>query len=176
MWEKKEKVYDYGCMLCYLSIENWDRILSEIDNTDVYFGDSSERYGRETKPHATILYGLHDDEIPDKHIKEAVRKMQPINDIRLSGISAFTDNPDYDVLKFEVQSEYLNKLNTAFRKFPYTSSYDGYNPHLTIAYLKKGVYQKYLDLYNLLLKYDYTSDVVSYSKPNDEKYFFFLDN
>lgn len=175
MWEKKENVYDYGCILCYLPIENWDRILSEIDNEDIYFGDGPERYGRETKPHVTVLYGLHDDEIPDNDLKKAIHKIDPIDDIRVTGISFFANDPKYDVLKFDIQSPYLFKLNQAFRKFPYTSSYDQYNPHLTIAYLKRGTAKKYLNIGRYLLETELTSNVISYSKPDGELSYFFLD-
>lgn len=49
------------------------------------------------------------------------------------------ENDDYDVLVVEVKSDGLNKINkTLSDNLEYTNSYDGYKPHLTIAYLKKA--------------------------------------
>jgi 2'-5' RNA ligase len=55
------------------------------------------------------------------------------------------ENDEYDVLKFNVISNDLAKLNKLMKgNFEYTSNYPNYIPHLTIAYLKKGEGKKYI--------------------------------
>ena len=50
--------YEYGCLMLDLSINNWQKLLDCIDEEDIYNGDDAEKYGLETEPHITILYGL----------------------------------------------------------------------------------------------------------------------
>ena len=48
------------------------------------------------------------------------------------------ENPKYDVLKFDVISPLLNKINKKLTKeLPYTSDFPDYHAHCTIAYIKK---------------------------------------
>ena len=55
----------------------------------------------------------------------------------LGKVSLF-ENTEYDVLKFEVESEDLQELNKICKTLPYTSDYPDYHPHCTISYIKKG--------------------------------------
>ena len=57
--------------------------------------------------------------------------------MRLGKVSKF-EAGKYDVLKIEVSSDVLEKMNTALKKLPYTSKYPKYVPHCTIAYVKSG--------------------------------------
>ena len=52
--------------------------------------------------------------------------------------------PEYDVLKLDVESQGLERLNAELGKLPNTQTHDNYEPHLTIAYLKPGTGWKYL--------------------------------
>lgn len=167
----QEQVYEYGCVMAGLYMPNHLELLQQIDTNDVYlYGD--KRYGLEHDPHITVLYGLHSNEIKDSEITKLIRTFNIIKDIKLTGISCF-ETDEYDVLKFDVESETLVKMNSEFKKFPYTSSYPKYHPHLTIAYLNKGCGAKYHDT----LEYDndvLESHTLIYSKPNSEKLYYFL--
>jgi 2'-5' RNA ligase len=88
-------------------------------------------------------------------------------DIILEGKDCFF-NKDYDVLKINVKSEKLKELNELTKSnLNYTSQYNDYKPHLTLAYLKKG---KGLDYINptFTMTIDSINKIV-YSKPNGEK-------
>lgn len=92
-----------------------------------------ENKGRETKPHVTILYGLHIND--PKEMKEFINE-KPFS-IKLGNISKF-ECLHYDVIKIDVTSQELMKLNKKIASnFDVTSKHE-YSPHLTIAYIKKG--------------------------------------
>jgi hypothetical protein len=117
----------------------WDVIMSKIDPDDVY-NDESGTLGLEDKPHVTILYGFHET-IRPKHIEKTVKPLRPIP-MKVVDLSYF-ESEDYDVLKFDIEGNYLRSLNEAYAKFPHTTDYPEYHPHMTVAYLKKGTANKY---------------------------------
>ena len=90
--------------------------------------------GRENETHVTVLYGLRDEGC-DK-VKEILEKQSPIK-FKLGKISAF-ENGEYDVIKIEVNSPGLHKLHRLLKALPHHDSHPKYQPHVTIAYVKKG--------------------------------------
>src|ERR1035437_2074703 len=67
--------YEYGCVLAYLDFGDdlWESIINRIDDADLYQPEQ-ERYGKETEPHVTILYGLH-KEVTDEDVKDSLSKL-----------------------------------------------------------------------------------------------------
>lgn len=166
--KKDNRKFEYGCVMAKADVPMWDEILSYIDEDDLY-DDGSGSFGLEDEPHVTILFGLK-ELIPDSYIEKAISKIRPFH-ISLTSVSIF-ENPDYDVLKYDVESEYLRRLNTGFNKFPNENSYPEYHPHLTIAYLKKEAYKKYtMPFYFLPVKEIYC-DTIIYSKVTGERKFY----
>jgi 2'-5' RNA ligase len=101
---------------------------------------SVERLGR--RPHVTIVYGL--DKRDSARIQEIAQDYG--RPIRASlGAFNFFDAPDHDVLYIEIISEGLMQLHRDLKALPHTrpSSHPNYTPHLTVAYLKKGVASKF---------------------------------
>ena len=94
-----------------------------------------ETEGREDEIHVTVLYGLRDEE-PD-NVKEILEKEKQIK-FKLGKISLFNTNEEYDVVKIEVESPGLHKLHRLLQALPHMDSHPKYNPHVTIAYVKKG--------------------------------------
>lgn len=89
---------------------------------------------RELDAHVTILYGLEDaDPGP---VQRLVKGFGPIT-LRLTTASLF-ENEDADVLKFDVESEDLKRLNRILKKLPHAETHPVYKPHATSAYLKPG--------------------------------------
>ncbi len=102
--------------------------------------------GREDDPHVTVLYGLHDQQ-PDKVEKLLQRLKRPIK-LHLGDISYFSgadSGRNYDVLKVDVTSPDLVRLNELLRTLPHTSNFPDYKPHATICYLKQGLGPVYED-------------------------------
>lgn len=114
-----------------------------IPDDEVYHkNDESgkEDYGIETEPHVTALYGLtkHDPE----PIKAALEGHGPVS-FTLGKMSVF-DNPDYDVLKVSVSGADIHAVNKKLKALPNENTFPDYQPHLTLAYLKKGEGAKYV--------------------------------
>lgn len=170
--EGAHKANEYGCLMVYLDADKseWDKMQEVIDADDLYDPKDETGYGLESEPHVTILYGLHST-IEDKDIEVEINKIKNPK-IKLGKVSSFT-NKLFDVLKFDIESSDLHKLNKKFCEFPYTSDYPDYHPHCTAAYLKKGLAEKYIKILNKYLTEHSNLEVkpekLVYSKANGEK-------
>lgn len=136
-----------GCLMLNLTTDIWYDILSEIKFEDIY-NNESNNFGLEFDPHCTILYGFDDIKIDVDELQSYVQGWLNENSflVKVSSPSYFK-NENYDVLKFGVISNDLETLNNNLKKlFEYENSFSNYIPHITIAYLKPGTAQKYLDL------------------------------
>lgn len=164
-----DNVYDYACLMVQFKFAGWENLQNKlIDERDLYVDDSQGGFGLEDEPHVTILYGLHEE----VRLEDVKKHLIPLKKIKgkLTNISYFEPN-DYDVLKFDVESPYLNMLNKRITdNFPFTSDFPDYHPHMTIAYLNKGTGKKYTRELNepiIVTPYSY-----KYSYPSGEaKYF-----
>jgi 2'-5' RNA ligase len=103
-----------------------------IQDSEIYEEEPGK--GREDEIHVTVLYGIKGD-CPST-VKSILRDVGPFT-VELETISLFT-NPEFDVVKIEVQSHDLVELNKLIRrKIDYVEKFP-YRPHVTIAYVKKG--------------------------------------
>ena len=163
--DKSGSMYEYGCLMVYVNFPKWSETLQSIDKRLLYEA-SNERYGLETDPHITILYGIHSD-VEDQKVIDLFSNVKKSDfDITVNGIDCFF-NKDYDVLKMDVRSNKLNELNELCKTLPHTSTYPDYKPHITIAYLLKGNGSKYMNP-TFQMKMN-NIDKIVYSKPNGEK-------
>lgn len=94
--------------------------------------------GIEVEPHVTVRYGFTFDEpaIVYEHLQAyEFRGMR----VRLGAMSMFpaTRGRPSEVLKIEVHSNQLLDLNNVLKKLPNKQSHS-YNPHVTVAYIKRG--------------------------------------
>ena len=99
--------------------------------------------GREAESHVTLKYGLHDTD-PAGTI-EALKGESPVQ-VRFGAISIFQGKTadDPDVLKVDVTSPDLHRLNGKVSALPHTDTFPKYSPHLTLAYVKRGMGDKYV--------------------------------
>ncbi len=95
--------------------------------------------GREDKFHVTALYGLHTDD--PKEIAKALENEGPVM-VTLGKTSLF-QNDDADVLKAEVKSPDLHRINGKLAKLPHTNTHGAYVPHATLSYVKPGLGKKW---------------------------------
>lgn len=149
--------------MVYLDVDKdkWNSMLDLIDKDDLYEPKDDPSYGKETEPHVTALFGLH-EEVTDKEIEEVINKIKEPK-IKFGGISAFK-NDKFEVLKFDVESKDMHKINKDLREFPHTNTYPDYHPHCTIAYLKPKMADKYIKKLNDSIEMEMTPSHIVYSK------------
>jgi len=160
---------EYGCVMVFLDADQkrWNEMQDMIDEDDLYDPKDDTGFGRETEPHVTILFGLHNN-ISDKDVEEEIDNIKTPK-ISFKGISSFT-NPKFDVLKFDVESEDLHTANKSFTdNFPYTNDYPKYHPHCTIAYLKPKMADKYIKKLKEMVDIEIEPSKFVYSKADGTK-------
>ena len=114
----------------------------KIPSRELYTEEDNEDYGLEKQSHVTLVPCLDNDIDIDK-LKSYLKPIDEY-DIVLTDISKF-ECEKFDVLKCAVKSKALKDTNKEIvDKFETHSEYKDYNPHMTIAYMKKGMADKYL--------------------------------
>lgn len=116
---------------------------ASIPEADLYTDPKDASYGRETEPHITALYGIENDDV--EPVRQALAGIGPVT-AKLGKVSAFenADRP-YDVLKIDIDSADLHRVNAALKAgTKFSSDFPDYKPHLTLAYVKKGMAKKYV--------------------------------
>lgn len=117
------------------------QIHNQLQDLDLYKGDNGCDTGIETQTHVTLVPCL-DNNVCVDDIKQHLEPLHKYT-IFLNNISSF-NKEEYDVLKCDAQCDFLHMTNKKIREFfPSYSEYQDYHPHLTIAYLNKGVCDKF---------------------------------
>jgi len=134
---------DKGCAMLYFDFPDMNKIHNMIEGEDIY-DDETEKYGLETEPHCTILYGFHCGSTDGNKVIEMLKSSNIPSELKLENASLFEN--EFDVLKFDVVGDGLAEMNKLMTdNFEYSSDYPDYHPHCTIAYLKKGMGKKYVE-------------------------------
>lgn len=157
---EKDGDFEYGCSMIFFEFPEIKSVHQEIEESDL------SGSGLEKESHVTLLYGLHSDEIEDQKVLD-ISASEEIKSIKLHNVSAF-ENAEYDVLKFDVDSPILHRLNAKLVELPHTNDFPKYHPHCTIAYLKPGTAKKYIESFEGR-SYEVHPTKVIYSKPGGEK-------
>ena len=126
-----------GYVKLQLDVSALAKLQERIDKNDL------DNKGLETDPHITLLYGLQ-PEVTEQQVKEKLKSIS-FSSVSLSNVSIF-EGPA-DVLKFDVEEPGVYEANKALRELPYTSDFPDYHPHVTIAFIKKGLGKKYVDMF-----------------------------
>ena len=104
----------------------------------VYTDPDDPTYGYDTEPHVTLKYGFEPD-LTKSAVASIINDVKPFI-LRIRALNQFL-NEKYDVVKFEIeQHPILTKLRSRCDMYPNTDSYPDYNPHMTLAYVKKGTF------------------------------------
>jgi hypothetical protein len=92
--------------------------------------------GRESDTHITVIYGISDNSV--ESVKDITKNYKSIK-IKLGKVTYFSKSPDFDVVKIEIISDDLRKIHGDIkRKLDVEETHPIYQPHCTIAYVKKG--------------------------------------
>lgn len=122
--------------------------------------DDLHEYGKEDDFHIIVLYGILEESSLEeiKKIFKNINGIMPKIKAKLDKVTLFDTNDEFDVIKVDVISDDLIKLNSLFRnKLNYKNDYPEYHPHLTLAYVKKGKATKYncdLDFKDIEMTFD----------------------
>ena len=161
--------YEYGCAMLYFVFPMMNKIHDAIDPDDVYEEEDDDSFGFETEPHVTLLFGLH-KEVTDEDVKGVINNFT-FAPIKLTKLSTFK-NEKYDVLKFDISDDggghALYEVNKELKKFPFTSDFPDYHPHMTVGYLKSGTGDKWVKKLKVQ-EFTLTPKYAIYSKPNKGK-------
>jgi 2'-5' RNA ligase len=169
----KEERDHYGCVMMESKIKDWeDYHTAGIDEDDVYIKPHDKSYGLEEKPHVTVVYGIHEDEIDSETIANVIKaNMKPFT-VKIEDVDVF-EGDEYDVVKYNVPiHDQLQQYRDLFMKFPNTQSFPDYNPHMTIAYVKPGTGKKYKRKLREPFEVTFTDGVYSFhDNPEDPEDF-----
>jgi 2'-5' RNA ligase len=139
-------------------IIRWGR--KNVSDDDIFVSQTDPTYGREDEIHITILYGIHSDQSDE--VEKTIKGVGPIK-AKLGKVKIFSNPYKFDVVVVGVISEDLERLNQKLTEtVTYTNRYGKYDPHLTIAYVKKGKGWRHNDL-NLWEGREITADYVVFS-------------
>jgi hypothetical protein len=138
------KTYDYSstqCTLCAKDAQPFLEYAASIPDEHLY--TEVEGYGRENEPHVTALYGIIGSDSTALH--KALVGCGPVS-LTLGKVSAFQhEEKPYEVLTVDVASDDLHRLHALIQQSCECKvSWPDYRPHLTIAYLRKGLAAGYI--------------------------------
>lgn len=133
---------------------------NKIPKNELYFGTDEEKkdnqYGLEKESHVTLAPCL-DSDVDINKLKELLLPLKEYKCI-LNNISIF-ENDNYDVLKADVKCPNMHKTyNKIKENFELHSAYKEYHPHMTIAYMQKGMADKIEELTPTSFDFSYTND------------------
>lgn len=137
--QDNEYTHTYSCAMLNLTDEvapiftYWAKKM--IPDEDLFINHEQGRDGYIDTPHTTVKYGLH-DETPERIVE--LSKDFGIIQLRFGNVTKFDTNPDFDVIKVDVISEKLMKLNQIINDNMENIDEYKYAPHTTLAYVKKG--------------------------------------
>lgn len=139
---------------------------------DKDLANPAEGLGREEEPHVTVLYGLQEDD--PAGVAEMLAGVGPVR-LRLGRTSLFPANESqsqrggerYDVVKLDVESDDLRRLNLLLAALPHTNKFPVYVPHVTLAYVKPGAGKFYED-WDELEGLEVTIDELKFSPADGE--------
>lgn len=119
--------------------------------------------GRESDAHITVKYGLHTENAADV---QALLANEPPIRATIGKVSIFPakEGADYDVVKMDVDSPDLHRLNAKIAAgTKVTDTHPEYKPHVTLAYVKPGEGAKYVGKATALTGKEVTLDKITFS-------------
>lgn len=124
-----------------INLEDHERDLALTLANQIDDADLTEK-GREDIPHITIRYGLETNDAGQ--VRQLVETFGPIK-FKLGDVDYFQGD-EHDVVIIRVESDDLHRMNELLGQLPNVQTHPTYQPHVTLAYVKPGMGQKYVDM------------------------------
>jgi len=165
-------VHSWGCLMIEFpqefcnEIQKWSN--SNISDKVIY-DNAEHEFGRETKSHATVAYGIDPKKDPEDIQFLLYQWRKPVK-VRLGKISKFDTKPEHDVIKIEVLSKDLHEMHEEcdLQLGLPGNTFPNYIPHVTIAYVKPKSCDHLLGKEPFLGK-EFMLSKFEYSYPNGKK-------
>lgn len=163
-----KKDVKYNCIMFSSNIDKkkWNNFLKLIDEKDLYLGETQkdiddDEYGLEKQPHITLLYGLIPKENKKEDVLDWLKSLKSFN-LKMENIGIF-ENDKFDVVKIDIEptKQLLKYREDSLEKFPNVQSFDGYHPHMTLAYIKSGKGKKYIQKLKDKLELEFNEAIYS---------------
>lgn len=121
-----------------------DFVHQYIEDKDVYKDEDIP--GKENKPHITILYGIKEQKPNIEKITQVLQNHPAMATVDWVGLGKF-EAATHDVLFIAIESDEAAELFRDFNQlYPdNANSHPNYKPHTTLAYLQKGMADKYIE-------------------------------
>lgn len=164
-----------GCLMAMVDKSVCKTLLKfneQIIPDDIIYHKFNEKgedeFGREKECHVTIRFGFTKD-LNELDVRQLIKGQKEFL-VEVTGLNKFDTNPEFDVIKFSVESPILTKLNHVSGVHPNKTDFPDYHPHLTLAYVKKGTFPHVKKMH---MKIPITS--ICYSPISGAKSYFTLD-
>lgn len=156
-----------ACLMAYIDPTYGPRIAATgqriIPPQNLYVDPEDSSFGYESDPHVTIKYGFEPD-LMKQDILNILQGIKPFF-MNIIGLNQFKSDK-YDVVKFEVKKcPILTELRRKCDSFPNVDKYPNYQPHMTLAYVKKGSFPHIREGLNIRLpitRFKYSGPKSSY--------------
>jgi 2'-5' RNA ligase len=147
--EAADHKHSYSCVMGPMPddiskvIYDWG--VKHIPDDELYTDPEDPTFGRQPLDdiHCTVKFGFTAND--SKEIEEVLQEFGPTS-LKLGDVSIFDrEENNYDVVKLDVEDcDGLREINKALSKLPNEDKFPKYTPHVTIAYVKKGMGKKYV--------------------------------
>lgn len=170
--EPEKQVHEFASTQFNLPKESADKVQAlgkkMIPDEALYTDPSDPSYGRETESHITARWGIETDAEIDK-LRELLKNEKPFT-VKLGRVSIFEAKGDtpYDVVKLDVESDDLHRINKLISDNLKVKETFPYSPHATLAYVPAGEGKKYAG-HSELEGEEVTFDTLYFSSKTGEK-------
>ena len=150
--------YDYGCIVLYGKCKEFNSIQASLDVNDV--NTFEDDY------HLTVLYGIKPG-VPTSKVVELIESYNFLGkSMWCKQLDIFKNEGQDDVVKLSIEDDpsLIEFRNHLMANLDNEQTHEGYNPHITVAYVKEGMGEKYIHSFEEPV--EFVPNRIVYSEPS----------